>query len=221
MPQHAFRPPFEELPATLPIFPLPNVVVMPGCQLPLNIFEPRYLNMVFDALGAERMIGIVQPEEEARAGKPQGLYRVGTAGRISLFQETDDGRLLIMLTGVCRFMTGEEIPTTRGYRRMLVDWNPFREDYERPEVDAELREELLVSLRQYFEHHRLEADWELLVRLETWELLDRLVAGLPIAVAERQMLVETVSLKQRLRRLNALLQCETLPASAAAPVRPQ
>lgn len=221
MSRHAFRPPFDQLPASLPIFPLPNVVVMPGCQLPLNIFEPRYLNMVFDALGAERMIGIVQPEGEARSGKPQPLYQVGTAGRISLFQETEDGRLLIMLSGVCRFETREEIPTTRGYRRMMVDWTQFREDYEQPEVEVELREELMQSLKDYFEHHRLEADWDLLGRLETWELLDRLVAGLPIAVAERQMLVETVSLKQRLRRLNALLQCESMPASSAIPARPQ
>ncbi|NJD06874.1 MAG: peptidase S16 [Methylococcaceae bacterium] len=221
MSRHAFRPPFDQLPASLPIFPLPNVVVMPGCQLPLNIFEPRYLNMVFDALGAERMIGIVQPEGEARSGTPQPLYQVGTAGRISLFQETEDGRLLIMLSGVCRFETREEIPTTRGYRRMMVDWTQFREDYEQPEVEVELREELMQSLKDYFEHHRLEADWDLLGRLETWELLDRLVAGLPIAVAERQMLVETVSLKQRLRRLNALLQCESMPASSAIPARPQ
>jgi len=221
MSRDAFRPAFEQLPASLPIFPLANAVVMPGCQLPLNIFEPRYLNMVFDALGGDRMIGIVQPEGDAGPDQQQVLFRVGTAGRISLFQETDDGRLLIMLSGVCRFAVGAEIPTTRGYRRMVVDWGPFQVDYDDIESDEGLRQELLGSLRDYFAQRSLEADWESLERLGTRELLDRLVAGLPISVAERQMLVETVSFSQRLLRLNALLKCEILPAAGSCPQRPQ
>src|SRR5512137_1665098 len=98
-----FALPFDKLPASLPIFPLPHAVVMPGCQLPLNIFEPRYLNMVFDALGEQRLIGMVQPELSAYDEKAVALYKTGTAGRITFFNETNDGKLMVVLTGVCRF----------------------------------------------------------------------------------------------------------------------
>ncbi|CAG0947976.1 partial Lon protease 2, partial [Anaerolineae bacterium] len=130
MSAHPFSLPFDQLPASLPIFPLPHAVAMPGCQLPLNIFEPRYLKMVFDALGDQRLIGMVQPELSAADAKTLALYKTGTAGRITFFNETSDGRLLVVLTGVCRFDIVEEIPTTRGYRRALVDWSRFRCDHE-------------------------------------------------------------------------------------------
>jgi uncharacterized protein len=112
--------PFDKLPASIPIFPLPNAIVMPGCQLPLNIFEPRYLRMVLDAMAGERMIGMVQPDPASSKGKVS-VYRTGTAGRITFFNEIDDGRLMIVLTGVCRFDIQEEVPTVRGYRRAAAD----------------------------------------------------------------------------------------------------
>ncbi len=114
MSTHAFALPFDNLPASLPIFPLPHAVAMPGCQLPLNIFEPRYLNMVFDALGEQRLIGMIQPEFSASDEKKPSLYKTGTAGRITFFNETSDGRLMVVLTGVSRFDIREEIPSTAG-----------------------------------------------------------------------------------------------------------
>lgn len=119
LPACVFRPPFEDLPGALPIFPLPNAIVMPGCHLPLNIFEPRYLEMVFDCLEDARLIGIIQPEESDREGSP--LYHTGTAGRVISFNELPDGRLLVVLSGVCRFDIVEELPSPRTYGRVAVD----------------------------------------------------------------------------------------------------
>ena len=203
---------FEVLPVTLPIFPLPNAVVMPGCQLPLNIFEPRYLNMVFDALTENRMIGMVQPEPERGDSKTESIYRTGTAGRITFFNETSDGRLMIVLTGVCRFDITEEIPTSRGYLRAQVDWSRFRCDYDSmqaPDADKE-RKQLLRRLRDYFAMKQLETDWTILERMETIDLINRLTCALPLDLAERQLLVEAVSTQDRIASLMALLRYETI-----------
>src|SRR5437868_4859864 len=129
-----------ELPATLPIFPLTGVLLLPRGKLPLNIFEPRYLNMVRDALAGDRMIGMVQPRDDDPAtltGPPEGaaplarlpaVYPTGCAGRITAFSESDDGRFHITLTGVARFEIREEVPTLRGYRRVVPDWDRYRAD---------------------------------------------------------------------------------------------
>jgi hypothetical protein len=109
-----FTLPFDRLPVSLPIFPLPGTIVMPGAPLPLNIFEPRYLNMIVDALAEDRMIGMVQPDPAAKDPRGEAIYRTGTAGRITAFNETRDGRFLIRLTGICRFDIQEEVPTVRG-----------------------------------------------------------------------------------------------------------
>jgi len=123
-----FDPLFEDLPAVIPVFPLPEVLLLPGGMLPLNIFEPRYLAMVQAALAADRMIGMIQPlAAEGRAGDPP-LYDTGCAGRISRFEETPDGRFLISLKGVCRFDIAEELATQEGYRRVRADWSHYERD---------------------------------------------------------------------------------------------
>jgi Lon protease-like protein len=213
-----FTPPFENLPTSLPLFPLANAVVMPGCQLPLNIFEPRYVNMVLDALSSGRMIGMVQPEPAPGGDRHTPLYRTGTAGRITFFTETPDGRLLIVLTGVCRFDIVEEIPTTRGYRRATVDWSRFRCDYEEASSDSTAvdRQQLLHLLKTYFANKRLDTDWSAMDRLDTIELVNRLTCALPFEVVERQFLVESVSTEHRISSLMALLRCETLEGQGAS-----
>ena len=113
-----FVQPFEQLPPTLPVFPLSSAVVLPATNLPLNIFEPRYLNMVQDAIESHRLIGMIQPRYDT--ANP-GLYQVGCAGRITRYAETNDGRLEIALTGLCRFTIGEELSTTCGYRLVKPD----------------------------------------------------------------------------------------------------
>ena len=110
-----FQPTFESLPAVLPVFPLDNVIIMPGAVLPLNIFEPRYLNMVADAMGSHRMFGMLQPDP-SRADQPGAVFRTGCGGRITSYRETADGRIELVLTGLCRFSIREELPGIRGYR---------------------------------------------------------------------------------------------------------
>jgi Lon protease-like protein len=210
---HPFTLPFENLPPTLPIFPLSNAMVMPGCQLPLNIFEPRYLNMVFDALGADRMIGMVQPAPAAKGSKNVPVYPTGSAGRIASFSETPDGRLLIILTGVCRFDIREEIPTTRGYRRVLVDWSRFAADYEfAADIPCD-RPRLIGLIKEYFRRKGLDTNWENLEQMPATLLVNFLTSQLPFSTSERQVLVEEVKPEERLAKLVGFLEFEVATAS--------
>ncbi|CAL1241708.1 LON peptidase substrate-binding domain-containing protein [Candidatus Methylocalor cossyra] len=205
-----FALPFERLPATLPIFPLPHAIVMPGCQLPLNIFEPRYLNLVFDALGAERLIGMVQPDPTAP--HKEAVYATGTAGRIVSFGETPDGRLLIVLAGVCRFDIREEIPTVRGYRRVLVDWSRFRQDLDTPgEAGGGYdRLRLMALLKEYLQRKGVEINWTNLEQIPSPLLVNVLAGQLPFDVPERQALVEAVTPEERMAKLASLLEFDVV-----------
>ncbi|CAI8891280.1 LON peptidase substrate-binding domain-containing protein [Methylocaldum szegediense] len=220
MPTHRFVLPFERLPATLPIFPLRNAVVMPGAQLPLNVFEPRYLNLVFDSLGAERMIGMVQPDSAAKGEHQPKLYRTGTAARISSFSETPDGRLLIVLTGVCRFDIREEIPTTRGYRRVVPDWDRFRDDYELSGPVPGDPGKIMELLKEYFQRKNLNPNWPVLTQLPLPVLVNVLITQLPFDVPERQALVETVSIEERYAKLLGLLEFEMVAARVGTDAKP-
>jgi len=216
MSPHPFSVPFDKLPATLPLFPLPNAAAMPACQLPLNIFEPRYLNMIFDALGDQRLIGMIQPELSASDDNAPALYKTGTAGRVTFFNETSDGRLMVVLTGVCRFDIVEEIPTARGYRRAQVDWSRFRCDLEEGIVSDTERGDFLQQLRDYCTFKRLDIEWPTLENVSMDDLVNRLTCVLPLEVAERQLLIEAITLPERLATLATLLRCETLDTSADA-----
>ncbi len=211
MASNPFSVPFERLPAELPIFPLSNAIVMPGCQLPLNIFEPRYLNMVFDALGAERIIGMVQPDSlDAEEGEEQ-VYKIGTAGRIISYNETQDGRLLIVLAGVCRFDIQEELPPLRGYRRVLPDWNRFRRDFDNPVDNGNpARVRLMALLREYFQRKGFETNWSNLEQVPVALLVNVLTGQLPFNAPERQALVETVTPEERIDKLIHLLEFDVV-----------
>jgi Lon protease-like protein len=202
--RNPFTPKFDRLPLTLPIFPLANGVVMPGTQLPLNIFEPRYLNMTLDSLAAERMIGTIQPNPEERSSGC--VFRTGTAGRITQFMETNDGRLLIVLTGICRFDIQEELSTTRGYRRVVANWGRFQLDYQEQAGSETEHRSVIALLKPYFARKALETDWAQLETLDLSILINVLTNQLPLNVAERQSLVEAVTLDDRVRMLTGLLQ---------------
>src|SRR4051812_23123661 len=147
------------LPEVLPIFPLIGVLLLPRGRLPLNIFEPRYLAMTRDAMGAERMIGMIQPADPNDPGGNPPVYRTGCAGRITSFSETEDGRFLITLTGIARFDVKEELPLLRGYRRVATEWSSYRGDLD-PEEDDIDRERLLAVLKVFFKVHGIAADWD-------------------------------------------------------------
>ena len=204
-----FIVPFDQLPDTLPVFPLPGAIVMPGSELPLNIFEPRYLNMVSDALSSHRMIGMVQPDPNA---KGDGLCHTGSAGRITQYRETDDGRIEMVLSGVCRFDLGEELPTTRGYRLVIPQWSRFSNDYTDHEDTLSSAHDLfLQTLKAYLQSKNLDVDWAMLERLSTMRLLSSMCMALPLSEADKQLLLETVHPAERLNTFIAILESELSP----------
>lgn len=211
MKPNRFTPTFASLPAAIPIFPLPRAILLPHAQLPLNIFEPRYLNMTLDALGSDRMIGMIQPDP---SGDAADVYEVGCAGRITAFNETDDGRLLIVLTGVCRFRVAEELASTRGYRRVRPDWRKFPRDLEEHEVTGIDLPELIQTVRRYLELQELEADLQSLARLPGELLINHLAMNLPFDPEEKQVLVEAMTPSERGRTLMTLCDITSLNQGA-------
>ena len=202
--RNSFTPNIEDLPTAIPLFPLNGAVVLPHGQLPLNIFEPRYLSMVFDALAAPRLVGMVQPLH-GKEGDCPDLYRTGGAGRIVSFSETRDGRVLLVLSGVSRFDIEDELELHRGYRRARVSWSRFSHDLDDEEIDID-RVRLLASAKSYLESRQLAIEWDSLDGLELPELVDTLAASLPFSSREKQGLVETLIIQDRCELLSAL--CE-------------
>ena len=214
-----FTPRFEDLPDTLPIFPLPGAVLLPRQFLPLNIFEPRYLSMVLDALRADRNIGMIQPRPADKDSEPVAVYGVGCAGRITAFQESDDGRLLIQLTGVCRFRAAQEIEMQSGYRRIRPSWRPYRADFDEPPQPPVGFTQLEPALRAYFQAKQLQASWDALKKLSAASLVDFLAANLPFDAAEKQALVEAPSVLERAQALQTALEMAARAPTSPGPTR--
>ncbi len=207
MKTNPFVTPFDALPETLPIFPLTGALVMPGAELPLNIFEPRYLNMVNDALAGHRMIGMIQPDPAA--DNDIDLCRTGCAGRITQYRETSDCRIEMVLSGVCRFDVVEELSTTRGYRLVVPDWSRFADDYlDHDDLPEQRHQQLVESLRRFFDSRGYEADMAMLEKLPSARLVDSLTMALPFSNQEKQMLLETVDARARLDSFVALVNGE-------------
>ena len=205
MSESAFTPSFEELPAVLPVFPLPGALVLPRQNLPLNIFEPRYVNMVSDALGEGRNFGMIQPLPGSEEQETPPLCRIGCAGRITAFNETRDGRFVISLTGVCRFEVGEELESRRGYRRVSPEWTRFASDLDRaPEIEFDLEHFEKIALG-YFSARRLEVKWEAIRKLPPAALVDFLSINLPLAGEDKQALLECDAGAARAELLRGLL----------------
>ena len=199
-----FIVPYDRLPETLPVFPLPGAIVMPGSELPLNIFEPRYLNMVSDALSTHRMIGMIQPDPNAR--DETELCHTGCAGRITQYRETNDGRIEMVLSGVCRYDLGEELPTTRGYRLIVPDWSRFSDDYaDHEDLLRGERDRLIRTLKRYSKLKRLQADWDMIERLSTVKLMNSLSMALPLSGQDKQVLLETIKPVERLYVFTSML----------------
>jgi len=197
----------SELPDTVAIFPLSAALLLPGGNLPLNIFEPRYLAMFDDALAGDRIIGMIQPELDfdERLDEPP-LCKVGCLGRLSAFQETGDGRLVANLAGVCRFRLIEEVEGKDGYRRARI--MGFAEDLgDMSEAEAAVdRDALLEAFKQFLEANELEADWEGVSEAGTETLVNSLSMMSPYGPAEKQALLEAPDLKTRAETLIAITE---------------
>ena len=202
--RNAFTPTLEDLPEVIPLFPLSGAVVLPHGQLPLNIFEPRYLSMVFDALAGLHLIGMVQPLHSEESGFLD-IQHTGCAGRIVNFSETRDGRVLLVLSGISRFDIKRELELYRGYRRAEVSWSRFSHDIDDKEIGID-RDRLISSAKMYLESRQLTIDWNSLDSLELPELVDTLASSLPFSSREKQGLVETLLINDRCQLLIAL--CE-------------
>jgi Lon protease-like protein len=204
-------PRLEDLPEIFPVFPLTGAIVLPGGRLPLNIFEPRYLAMTEDALGAGRMFAMIQPDASLpRGDSGPGLFRVGCLGRLSSFSETDDGRYLITLSGLIRFEMIEEVDMRRGYRRVRGDFSRFAGDLdEAPAEGAYDRQALLDALRSYFQHRGFDANWESIGAMEDAALVTSLAMVCPFDPLEKQALLEAGSLADRAQTLRTLLRIDT------------
>ena len=190
------------LPSQIPIFPLPNALLLPEGELPLNIFEPRYLAMIEDALAKPgRLIGMVQPVDEDGA-----LFGIGCAGRITYFQETGDGRFMIALNGVCRFRLAGHQLSARGYRLADVSWDEFRPDLEDGGGGIADRDRMFAVMRRYFDTQGFEADWDQIERSDDSAILNTLAMVCPFDVAEKQALLEAEGMRRRADLLITMME---------------
>jgi len=204
-----FQPGPEQLPAEIAIFPLSGALLLPGGKLPLNIFEPRYMAMALDSLAHGRMFGMIQGDPtQPRGERGSSVFKVGCLGRISSFSETEDGRLLITLTGVTRFRVVEELALKRGYRRVQADYAAYLADFE-PLEPAELpRAAILDSLRPYFAAKGIDANWDAIEEMGSIALVTTLAMVCPFGVPEKQALLEAETLEDRANSLVTLLRME-------------
>lgn len=196
----------SDLPELLSLFPLQGAVLYPRGVLALNVFEPRYLNMVDDALGADRLIGIIQPAIGEEDETVPLLADVGTVGRITTFSETEDGRYLVTLTGVCRFNLGDELEAGLPYRQARVTYDAFAADFTQAGDRGIDRAQLMRSLKTYATLHGFNVDWKSVEEAPTETVINVAAQICPFDPAAKQALLETQGLDERAAALIALLE---------------
>jgi Lon protease-like protein len=211
MPMNAdYRGP-AELPPVIPVFPLAGALLLPRGQMPLNIFEPRYLAMVDDALAdRHRLIGMIQPDTAHPGPEDRpNLYKIGCVGRITQLAESGDGRYLLELTGVARFRIEDEPAVLTPYRQCRVTYQPFADDFiARKGEEAVNREELLKTLSDFLKANKLKADWDGIEKAPNEALVNALAMMSPYGSAEKQALLEAPDLKTRAEILVAVTEME-------------
>jgi Lon protease-like protein len=194
-----------DLPQVIPVFPLDGALLLPRGMLPMNIFEPRYLNMIDDAMAGDRVIGMVQTRAGGERTRP-ALQSVGCAGRITSYAETADGRYLITLTGVCRFRIADELSAPSPYRQVRADFSAFAADLSASaDLDEAERAGLLEGLKAYLDGRGLELDWNQAQDAPLEALINSLSMALPFEPAEKQALLEAPALADRCSALIALM----------------
>lgn len=199
----------EELPEILPIFPLAGVLLLPGGQLPLNIFEEQYLKMVEDSLKESRLIGMIQPQEDqTKTNGSRPVFQTGCAGKITSFSETSDGRYEIVLTGLSRFEVREELDRRSGYRRIRPCWQTFRTDLELEQhqcLDID-RDRLYSLLQAYFDMHDITCSWSSIEAAPDSKLITALSMICPLECSEKQGLLEARDCVERAEMFMTMLE---------------
>ncbi len=194
-----------EPPADLKLFPIRGCILLPGEALPLNVFEPRYLNMIDDAMDGDRYVAIVQPTEGGSSERP-ALASIGTAGRIASFSETDDGRYLIVLEGVTRFRIAEELDAPAPYRIARADYGGFEPDLSpQPLAPGVDRDAFLRLLRDFFASAGLQADWDSVERAPLTAVADKVAMAAPFDPVAKQALLEAADPAERVSTLAAMM----------------
>jgi len=198
-----------DLPDSIPLFPLPGALLLPRGQMPLNIFEKRYVQMIDDALKGERLIGMVQPEPESSHSAVPGIYKVGCVGRITQFAESGDGRYLVSLTGIARYRILDELSALTPYRQARISFMEFAQDFApRAGEEAVDRAGVIAVLRDFVAMNRIDVDWDGIDDAPNEALINALAMMAPFGVREKQALLEAPDLKMRADTLIAIAQIE-------------
>ena len=196
----------EELPKTIPVFPLSNFIMFPGTTVPLNIFEPRYLEMVNDSMKNHRIIGMIQPKKTGILKKPD-LYDIGCIGKITSFNETEDGRILIILNGICRFKVNNEINTNKLYRECDVQYNTFSNDISKKnsEVNFSDLKAIMENMKKFFRKQGYIVNLKDLEKKDLSQTLNDLSMASPFSLEEKQILLESIDVNTRKEKMELIL----------------
>ena len=197
----------EELPNKIPVFPLSNFIIFPEITVPLNIFEPRYINMVDDSMKNSRMIGMIQPKKNSNVQNPE-LFDIGCLGKITSFNETDDGRYLIVLNGLTRFKIQKEIQNNKLYREFEVSFSDYKNDIniKKEEIKFSDLELIFKNLKSLFEKNGYLINWEELKKQSLNQTINTLAMASPFSIEEKQALLETENLILRKKKLEEILK---------------
>ncbi len=196
----------EELPTRIPVFPLSNFIMFPGTTVPLNIFEPRYLQMVNESMKSHRMIGMIQPKKSGVLKKPD-LYEIGCLGKITSFNETEDGRILIILNGVCRFKINSEINSDKLYRECEVKYNNFSNDISQKSNEVNFSDLKLIieNMKKFFKKQGYIVNLKDLEKKNLSQTLNDLSMASPFSLEEKQILLESLDINIRKEKMEQIL----------------
>jgi len=194
-----------KLPSKIPVFPLSNFIIFPETTVPLNIFEPRYIQMIDDVMKGDRIIGMIQPKE--KISDPE-LYKIGCAGKITSFHETDDGRYLIILVGICRFKILNEISSNHLYRNCEVTYNNFIEDTKKQSHNIKFSDLKLIfkNLKTLFDRQGYSINWKEVEKQKLDQTINTLSMASPFSLEEKQILLETIGLDDRKKKLEEIIK---------------
>ena len=205
-PKYPLTQPFDQLPRELPIYPIENAL-LPGGELPITIDGPDEISLFLHALRTDQMIGMIQPDKSS----PNGIFSVGCAGRIRQYRERKDGRINVMLTGFCRYRAVEEIASGNNFRSVDADWSNYACDYEVATVPDEEIDLFKKKLADYFTRHQMQVDWEALNRPDIEELVNNLVLVMNLTIEDKQQLLESQTVQQRMVLFTKLLEGKATP----------
>ncbi len=201
-----------KFPSKIPVFPLSNFIIFPNTSVPLNIFEPRYLQMVDDCMKGNRLIGIVQPKKTGELKKPN-LYQIGCVGKITSFNETEDGRYLIILNGICRYKIIDELNNDKFYREFNVSFEDYTDDLKeikKEEIKFSDLRFIFNNLKNLFKKKGYLINWKDIEKQNLDQTINTLSMASPFSLEEKQILLETNSLSERMKKLEEILKIYTI-----------